>query len=412
MTAQQTNPEHRNPAPPHRLPPGDPRSPLRDGNLQIVFGITVMAILGTFTITPALPRIVREMRISPSEIGLVITVFTLPGIFIMPLIGACADRFGRRRVVGACLLVFGLSGLACYWVVDFSTLLFLRFVQGIGAAPLSSLNIAFISDLYSGRTRTTAMGYNQAVLSIGAAAFTAIGGGLATLGWRYPFVLPVLALPVALLVVRVLKTPTAQVPPRLTDYLADASRTLRQRPIVLSYAATVLGLTVVWGAYFTYFPILMGLKLDQPPALIGLVMTAMTLSSAMSSALVGRLSARVPGRDLLRASFLLYGLALAVVPWIADPWLLAAPVAVVGLAQGLFIPTVQSILGHFSTIENRGIVMALYGSAIRAGQTLGPLSMGLLFPWVGVDGVFFVSAAMAFALIGLVSIASLEPIRA
>jgi MFS family permease len=373
-------------------------------NLRIVFSITVMGILGTFTIAPALPRIVQEMHITPSEIGLVITVFTLPGIFIMPLIGAGADRFGRRRVVGVCLLIFGLGGLACYWAEDFSTLLILRFVQGIGAAPLSSLNIAFISDLYSGRTRTAAMGYNQAVLSIGAAAFTAIGGVLATLGWRYPFVLPALALPVALLVLRVLKTPTVQTPPPLSEYLADAWRTLRQRSLVLGYVVTILGLTVVWGSYFTYFPILMGLKLNQPPAVIGLVMTAMTLSSAMSSALIGRLSARVSGRDLLRASFLLYGLALAAAPWIREPWLLAVPAAVVGLAQGLFIPTVQSLLGHFSTIENRGIVMAFYGSAIRVGQTLGPFSMGLVFPWVGVDGVFFVSAGVAFALVGLVSI--------
>lgn len=78
--------------------------------------------------------------------------------------------------------------------------------------------------------------------------------------------------------------------------------------------------------------------------------------------------------------------------------------AVIGLAQGIFIPTVQNFLGHLSTVENRGIVMAFYGSAIRIGQTLGPLSMGLLFPWVGVDGVFFVSAATALALIGLVTV--------
>ncbi len=386
--------------PEHAPPPGL----LGDRNLQIVFGITVMAILGTFTITPALPRIVQDLDISQAEIGWVITVFTLPGVFIMPLIGACADRFGRRQMVSACLLLFGLSGMACFWAGSFEMLLILRFIQGIGAAPLSSLNIAFISDLYSGRQRTTAMGYNQSVLSIGAAVFTAVGGLLATLGWRFPFVLPVLALPIALLVIRILKTPAAAPPPCLADYLAGAWRTVSRRPIVLNYGVTVLGLTVVWGSYFTYFPILMGLKLGYPPAVIGLVMTAMTLCSALSAALMGRLSAALSGRNLLRIGFLLYATALAVIPWLEKTWLLALPVAVIGLAQGIFIPTVQNFLGHLSTVENRGIVMAFYGSAIRIGQTLGPLSMGLLFPWVGVDGVFFVSAATAFALIGLVTV--------
>ena len=406
MSRTPHDPSSARPARTRRPTPGHAPSPLKDANLQIVFGVTVMAILGTFTITPALPRIVREMGISQAEIGLVITVFTLPGIFIMPLIGALADRFGRREVVGACLVLFGLGGLGCFWAEDFKALLVLRFVQGIGAAPLSSLNIAFISDLYSGRTRTAAMGYNQAVLSLGAAGFTAVGGALATLGWRLPFALPLLGLPIAWLVVRVLKTPAAPAPPRLSDYLAGARRTLGQRPILGSYALTILGLAVVWGAYFTYLPILMGLKLDQPPAIIGLVMTAMTLGSALSAALVGKLSARVSGRNLLRVGFLLYGLALTVVPWVSQPWLLAAPVAAVGLAQGLFIPTIQNFLGQFSSGENRGLVMAFYGSAIRAGQTLGPVSMGLAFPWVGVDGVFFVGAGAAFALAGLVTIAT------
>jgi predicted MFS family arabinose efflux permease len=160
---------------------------------------------------------------------------------------------------------------------------------------------------------------------------------------------------------------------------------------------------VVWGAYFTYFPILMGIKLGKPPALIGLVMTAMTLSSALSSAAVGRLSRFLSGRNLLRIAFLLYAAALAAIPWLEKPWQLAFPVAAVGLAQGIFIPAVQTFLGRFSTPENRGLVMAFYGSAIRAGQTLGPFSMGLIYPWVGVDGVFFVCAAAALALSLLVA---------
>jgi MFS family permease len=377
---------------------------LADPNLQIVFSVTVMAILGTFTVTPALPRIVRDLGISQAEIGWVITVFTLPGIFIMPLIGAMADRFGRRRVVAACLVLFGASGLACFWAWDFKTLLALRFLQGVGAAPLSSLNIAFISDLFAGRRRTTAMGYNQSVLSLGAAGFTALGGVLAGLGWRYPFMLPLLALPVAGLVWKGLKCPESARAPHLADYLASAGRTLSRRPIVLNYAVTILGLVVVWGSYFTYFPILMGLKLNQPPAVIGLVMTAMTLGSALSAAGMGRLSAVFSGRSLLRIGFMIYAAALALIPFLEKPWQLAFPVAAVGLAQGIFIPSVQNFLGRLSTPDNRGLVMAFYGSAIRVGQTLGPFSMGLAFPWVGVDGVFFVCAAATLILAVLVAL--------
>ncbi|MEJ2170529.1 MAG: MFS transporter, partial [Desulfobacterales bacterium] len=155
--------------------------------MQIIFGITIMAIVGVFTIAPALPRIVEDLQITQTQVGWLITIFSLPGIFLMPLMGICADLFGRQNVVGLALLLFGLAGGACFFVRDFHILVILRFLQGIGTAPLSSLNIAFIIDMYSGNRRITAMGYNQAVLSIGAAVFTALGGALATLGWFYPF---------------------------------------------------------------------------------------------------------------------------------------------------------------------------------------------------------------------------------
>ena len=51
-----------------------------DKNLQFVFGVTLMAILGVSSIIPALPEIMDSLSVSPVEIGLLISVFTLPGV--------------------------------------------------------------------------------------------------------------------------------------------------------------------------------------------------------------------------------------------------------------------------------------------------------------------------------------------
>jgi MFS family permease len=55
-------------------------------------------------------------------------------------------------------------------------------------------------------------------------------------------------------------------------------------------------------------------------------------------------------------------------------------------------------------MENRGIVMALYGSSIRIGQALGPLAMGLIFPVVGINGVFYVCSGIAFVMTASISV--------
>jgi MFS transporter, ACDE family, multidrug resistance protein len=70
----------------------------------------------------------------------------------------------------------------------------------MGASALGTLNVTVIGDIYAGRERSAALGYNSSVLSVGTASYPAIGGALAAFGWFYPFALAFVAIPIGLLV--------------------------------------------------------------------------------------------------------------------------------------------------------------------------------------------------------------------
>ena len=123
-----------------------PRKIYRDLNLQIVFGITLMAVLGVSSISPAFPTIEKEFRVPAQDIGLLITIFTVPGVLLTPVLGVLGDRVGRRKVLVPSLMLFGVAGAACSLVRDFNSLLVLRFFQGVGAASLGSLNVTIIGE--------------------------------------------------------------------------------------------------------------------------------------------------------------------------------------------------------------------------------------------------------------------------
>ena len=159
----------------------------RDRNLQVIFGVTLIAVLSVSSITPAFPSIMQEFNITPGQVGLLITFFTLPGVFLAPVLGVLADRLGRKRILVPSLFLFALAGAACAFTRDFNLLLVLRIFQGIGGASLGSINTTLIGDLYSGPRRAEAMGLNASVLSIGTGSYPAIGGALAVFGWNYPF---------------------------------------------------------------------------------------------------------------------------------------------------------------------------------------------------------------------------------
>jgi MFS family permease len=52
---------------------------LGNPELQAIFGVTLMAVLGVSSIAPALPRIAATLGVSAGQVGLLVTAFTLPG---------------------------------------------------------------------------------------------------------------------------------------------------------------------------------------------------------------------------------------------------------------------------------------------------------------------------------------------
>jgi MFS transporter, ACDE family, multidrug resistance protein len=113
----------------------DVRPVYKDHNLHVLWGVTLMAVLGTSSITPAFPTIVREVGVSSGQVGLLITIFTLPGIVMTPVLGVLSDRYGRKKILVPALLLFGLAGGACAFASSFDILLALRFFRVWGPPP-------------------------------------------------------------------------------------------------------------------------------------------------------------------------------------------------------------------------------------------------------------------------------------
>ena len=362
----------------------------------------MMAVLGTSSVTPAFPTIVRELGISSGQVGLLITFFTLPGIAMTPLLGILSDRYGRKKILVPALLLFGLAGGACAFARDFDVLLALRFFQGMGAAALGTLNVTVIGDIYDGRERSSALGYNSSVLSVGTASYPAIGGLLATFGWFYPFALPFAAIPIALLVLFSLHNPEPRNDDRLRDYFGSVWENLRDREVLGLIGASLLTFIVLFGPQITYLPILMNARFDAPSYVIGAVLSGASLTTALISTQLGRLTGRFSEKSLLKTAFVLYAIALIVVAFTPNLPLLVLPAVLFGVAQGINLPNVFSLLNAHAPTENRGAFMATNGMSLRAGQTIGPLFMASAAGTLGLTGAYLAAAGLALSAFFLV----------
>ena len=369
----------------------------KDHNLHVVWGVTLMAVLGTSSVTPAFPRVVQELGVSPGQVVLLITFFTLPGALLTPVAGVLSDRFGRKTILVPSLLLFGIAGFSCALVRDFELLLGLRALEGVGAAALGSTNVTLIGDLFSGNRRTAALGYNSSILSIGTASYPAIGGALATLGWYYPFALPLVAVPIAVLVLFSLHNPEPEGDQGLKEYFRSVWEHAKNRRVLGLFVGTLVTFAILFGSLLTYLPILMSEFFGASPFVIGAVVATSSLTTALVSTQVGRLTSRFSERRLIRISFLVYAVALCAVPLAPNVWALLVATVVFGVAQSLNLPNAFSLLTAAAPKENRGAFLALNSTILRLGQTVGPLLMAAAAAGFGLGGAYLAAATLAVA---------------
>ena len=370
----------------------------RDRNLQIIYGVTLMSLLGVSAITPAFPSIVRELDITADQVGLLITFFSLPGVILSPVMGMLADRYGRKRILVPSLFLFAVAGTACTFVRDFNILLALRFLQGVGGASVGSVNVAIIGDLYSGRRRTEAIGLNSSVLSFSAAVYPVIGGALALLGWYYPFALAIFAVPVGLLVLTVLKSPEPRSHQSFREYLGGTWKHLKNIRILSLFAANTLAFVILYGAYLTYFTLLMGNSFGASSFVIGLIVSCMSITSAIVASQLGRISSRFSLGTIIKLAFIAYALALFLIPSMSHLWLLLIPAIILGIGQGANFPSIMASVAEFAPLEYRAVFLSLVYTTVRLGQTIGPLLMGLVYIYRDLNTVFYVAAALALVV--------------
>ncbi len=374
----------------------------RDHNLYVIFGVSLMGVLGVSSVTPAFPAIMEALGISPQAVGSLVTAFTLPGVLLTPLLGVLSDRFGRKRVLIPALLVFAGAGAACALVRDFRSLLVLRFFQGAGAAGLAAINLTILGDLYVGTERTEAMGCNASVLSTGTASYPAIGGALATLGWYCPFLLPLAAIPVAVAVVFSLDNPEPTNSQGLREYLADAWSAICTRQVFTLFVLGIITFMVYYGSYLTFLPLLIEDSFSLSPFAIGLIISISSVAAAVTSSQLGRLTRLSSERVLLGIASVLYVVSLLMMPAIPTPWLFAIPTTLYGIAGGITMPSLITLLSGLAPMEQRGVLMSVNGTVFRLGQTLGPVVMGVLYGVAGMGGVFYGGAVCALASLAVV----------
>ena len=132
---------------------------------------------GAHIVATNLPSYATTVGVGAFMIGLLIGVYDFAELFAKPFAGFVADRRGMKLTLLVGLVIF-IAGSLLFLVISPRLLLLVRFIQGLGAAALSTVSITLVAKYFS-EGRGKAFGIYNAVKGAGYVTAPALGGFLA-----------------------------------------------------------------------------------------------------------------------------------------------------------------------------------------------------------------------------------------
>ena len=149
---------------------------------------SLMAALDTLVVAAALSTIRLDLGATVEQLEWTVNAYNLSFAVLLITGAALGDRFGRRRLYAAGLVLFSLASAACALAPDVGWLIAGRALQGAGAALLMPLALALLSAAFPAEKRGAAIGLFSAITGLAVASGPLVGGAVVEgVAWEWIF---------------------------------------------------------------------------------------------------------------------------------------------------------------------------------------------------------------------------------
>lgn len=144
--------------------------------LAVIMLAQLTVLLDNTVLNVAIPSLTDELGASTADIQWMINAYSLVQSGLLLTAGSAADRYGRRKMLTAGLVLFGAGSLCAAFAQSSTQLIAARAGMGIGGALLMTTTLAVIVQIFDDTDRVKAIGIWSTVNSLGFAAGPLLGG--------------------------------------------------------------------------------------------------------------------------------------------------------------------------------------------------------------------------------------------
>ena len=343
-----------------------------------------------------LPFITRDLGLSYTDAGLLVSVFHLSSLFANLGSGVVVDVTGRRALFQVASLLIGAGALFAFgFSQQLLVLAFLVTLIGASNNLWHPAAIAFLSEMYPDNR-----GYALSIHALGAnlgdaLAPLAAGLLLAALSWQgtaatgsVPVVLVALLIAVVLLRRENRSHAAARSGMAFSEYLLGLKRIVRDR-LVLGLCLMAGFRSMAQNGLLVFLPLFLINELHSGPIWMGVAMMAMQMGGLLAAPVAGTWSDRVGRRPVVLAGLTVTTVVIATIALIQNDLTLVAAVSVLGFALFAVRPVIHSWMMDLVPTKLSGSATSLlFGTQSLLSAAVPPIG-GLIADAYGLSAVFY-----------------------
>ncbi|WP_163539946.1 MFS transporter [Gracilibacillus sp. YIM 98692] len=346
--------------------------------LAILFAVMFLVMVGFGIIIPVLPFYAEELGASPTQLGLLMAVYSLMQFLFAPMWGKISDRIGRKPV-----LMLGIIGLSIsFFMMAIAAQLWVLFAARIIGGFLSAANMptvmAYVADVTNEEDRSKGMGIIGASIGLGFIFGPAIGGVFSEQNLAIPFYLAggssILTLLLVFLFLKESLSISHESSMKQRQSIIQALGTPLAHLFVLQWVVSVslAGLEATF-AYFAFDKVGLG------TVELGYIFMIMGLAGALvQGGLVGRMTKRFGEGQVIQIGLITSAIGFMMILFVNSFLTAALFLTIFGVGNGLIRPSVSSLLTKKAT-TGYGQVTGMLSSFDSLGRIIGPPLGGVLY---------------------------------
>lgn len=383
-------------------------------NLWVLVLICVINSLGFGIIVPLLYSYGKKFGLTGQTLGVLTASFSIAQFFATPLLGALSDKYGRKP-----LLVISLAGTCISFLLfaearSLIVLFAARILDGLTGGNISVAQ-AMVSDTSTPQNRAKNFGILGSSFAFGFIIGPAVGGLLSKYGLQVPFYFAAgVSLLGVLCSILFLKETNTEGKKSVHDYdygaIFISLATILKRPIIGTAIFTGFLLTMAQFTMIIGFQTFSVDILKIGPTTMGWFFACFSVVGIIAQLTVPYITKTFSSKTWILVFSTLFCFAAMFITGFAKGFMMfAVCLTVYGLFNGLRNPMLNAIIADHNEKTEQGRVLGINQSYASIGQTLGPVTAGLVTA-ISVHAVFFLSALYILtALVFTFALKSREP---